>query len=123
MFATAAVSFEHLEGSLLPAGENYFVIMTRGHQFDLQAQAFAMKAPAVYIGVMGSRTKTAMLTEQLLELGFSREALEAVHAPVGLGIGAETPAEIAVSIAAELIKIRNGHEKQKRELHRKEKTI
>ncbi|WP_125140748.1 XdhC family protein [Clostridium transplantifaecale] len=106
-FGTAVVSFDKLEGCLFPAAENYFVIMTRGHVFDLQAQAFAMKSPAAYIGVMGSRKKKAYLTEALLKAGFSREELDFVHAPIGLDIGADTPAEIAVSIAAELIQVRS----------------
>ena len=106
-FDTAVVSFDKLEGCLFPAAENYFVIMTRGHVFDLQAQAFAMKSPAAYIGVMGSRKKKAYLTEALLKAGFSRKELDFVHAPIGLDIGAATPAEIAVSIAAELIQIRS----------------
>lgn len=106
-FGTAVVSFDKLEGCLFPAAENYFVIMTRGHVFDLQAQAFAMKSPAAYIGVMGSRKKKAYLTEALLKAGFSRKELDFVHAPIGLDIGAATPAEIAVSIAAELIQIRS----------------
>ncbi|WP_294148370.1 XdhC family protein [uncultured Clostridium sp.] len=104
---TAVVSFDKLEGCLFPAAENYFVIMTRGHVFDLQAQAFAMKSPAAYIGVMGSRKKKAYLTEALLKAGFSRKELDFVHAPIGLDIGADTPAEIAVSIAAELIQVRS----------------
>lgn len=106
---TAAVSFKHLEGCLFPAAEHYFVIMTRGHLYDFQTQAFAMglDSPVSYIGVMGSEKKTAELRERLTELGFSREALDLVNAPVGLPIGAETPAEIAVSIAAQLIQVRS----------------
>ncbi len=106
-FNTSVVSFDKLDGCLFPAAENYFVIMTRGHVFDLQAQAFAMKSPAAYIGVMGSRKKKAYLTKELLKAGFSRAELDFVHAPIGLDIGAATPAEIAVSIAAELIRVRS----------------
>lgn len=111
-FGTAAVSFDRLANCLFPAAENYFVIMTRGHSFDLQAQAFAMRSSSVYIGVMGSRKKKAILSEKLRGMGFSQEELVQIHAPIGLDIGAETPAEIAVSIAAELIAVRNNRRKE-----------
>ena len=124
-FGTAVVSFDHLEESLYPAAGNYFVIMTRGHIFDLQAQACAMRSPSLYIGVMGSRKKKSVLTQKLLNMGFRTEELECVHAPIGLNIGASTPAEIAVSIAAELIAVRSGlnqtnitQEKKKQEENR-----
>ena len=117
--------FDHLEESLYPAAGNYFVIMTRGHIFDLQAQACAMRSPSLYIGVMGSRKKKSVLTQKLLNMGFRTEELERVHAPIGLNIGASTPAEIAVSIAAELIAVRSGlnqtnitQEKKKQEENR-----
>lgn len=106
-YKTIAVSFDRLEKKLYPATENYFVIMTRGHLSDLQAQAFALKTPSLYIGVMGSRKKRDLLSEKLLEMGFTQEDLRRVHAPIGLDIGAETPAEIAVCIAAELILVRS----------------
>lgn len=116
---TAAVSFEHLKGCLFPAAEHYFVIMTRGHLYDFQAQAFVMglDRPGTYIGVMGSKKKTKELREKLMKLGFSREALDLVSAPVGLSIGAETPAEIAVSIAAQLIQVRCKTRKKRRLQH------
>lgn len=59
-----------------------------------------------YIGIMGSRSKIRVVTEKLLEDGFTREEIEGCHMPIGTAIGAETPAEIAVSIAGELIHIR-----------------
>lgn len=112
---TAAVSFDHLEGCLFPAKEHYCVILTRGHKYDFQSQAFVMglAPPAAYIGVMGSKKKTVELREKLMGLGFSKEELDLVHAPIGLPIGAETPAEIAVSIAAQLIQVRCNRRKQK----------
>jgi xanthine dehydrogenase accessory factor len=96
--------------------EDYVVIVTRGHAFDFQAEAFALSTEAGYIGVIGSRTKLAFVSERLKnEEGFKPEEIAAprVHAPIGLPIKSKTPAEIAVSIAAELIlergkKINNG---------------
>lgn len=88
--------------------EDWVVIMTRGHKDDLLIQSQVMKAPARYIGVIGSRQKTAAVTAKLREMGFSDADFERVWAPIGLPIRSETPAEIAVSIAAQLILERAG---------------
>lgn len=93
--------------------DDYVVIMTRGHQDDLLIQAQVMRTPVRYIGVIGSRQKTAALTAALREMGFTDADLARVHAPIGLPIRSETPAEIAVSITAQLILVRAGGEKQK----------
>ena len=89
--------------------DDFVVIVTKGHQWDFQAQAFALKSPAAYIGVIGSKQKHAVIEEQLLAAGFSPGQIHAprVHAPIGIKIGSKTPAEIALSIAAELVKVRN----------------
>jgi len=78
-------------------------IMTRGHKSDLEGQAFALRSPAAYIGVIGSRRKIAETNEKLRALGFTDEQIARIITPIGLSIGAVTPAEIAVSIAAQLI--------------------
>lgn len=85
---------------------DFIVIMTRGHQYDYLVQKQALKTKAGYIGVMGSRNKIRVVTEKLLEDGFSEEEIRRCHMPIGLAIQAETPAEIAVSIAGQLIQIR-----------------
>lgn len=89
-------------------GDDYVVIMTRGHKDDLLIQSQVMRAPARYIGVIGSRRKTAAVTAALREMGFREEDFCRVHAPIGLPIRSETPAEIAVSVAAQLILERAG---------------
>lgn len=89
-------------------GEDYVVIMTRGHKDDLLIQSQAMRSPARYIGVIGSREKTAAVTAALREMGFAEEDFHRVHAPIGLPIRSETPAEIAVSVTAQLILVRAG---------------
>jgi len=66
----------------------------------------ALRTKAAYIGMIGSRTKRDLTFQALLDEGFTKADLERVHSPIGLSIKAETPAEIAVSIAAELIEIR-----------------
>ena len=82
---------------------DFVVIMTRGHQSDYEVLTQALASPAPYIGVIGSRKKIAASKERLLKDGFSLKQLERIHWPIGLAIRAKTPAEIAVSIAAELI--------------------
>lgn len=90
---------------------SYLVIVTRGHLHDKEVLVQALRTPARYVGMIGSRRKRDMIYAKLLEEGFSRGDLSRVHCPVGLAIGAETPEEIAVSIVAELIQVRAGAEK------------
>ncbi len=90
-----------------PADESsYLVIVTRGHIHDKTVLSQALRTPAKYIGMIGSRRKRNMIYDALLKEGFTKDDIGRVHAPIGLDIGAETPEEIAVSIVAELIKIR-----------------
>jgi len=104
--------FEHIEKSVTLTERDFAVIVTRGHEWDCEAWAFALDSPAAYIGVIGSKTKHEFVKARLRERGFDTAAIGAsrVHAPIGINIKSETPAEIAVSIAAELISSRaNSH--------------
>jgi xanthine dehydrogenase accessory factor len=95
---------------------SYIVIATRAHQGDEQALELALKTPARYIGLLASRKKRDTIFSHLLAKGIPQESLDRVHSPVGLEIKAETPEEIAISIAAEMIKKKRTHalpEKQK----------
>lgn len=83
--------------------EDYIVIMTRGHQGDYELLEQSLRTPAGYVGVIGSRHKIAATNKRLSEAGISDDDIARIHTPIGLPIGAETPAEIAISIAAELI--------------------
>lgn len=94
------------ERALSIGAEDYVCIMTRGHKDDMLCQAFALRTPARYIGVIGSRKKTAAVNALLREQGFTDGDLSRITTPIGLPIGAQTPAEIAVSIAAQLIQVR-----------------
>jgi xanthine dehydrogenase accessory factor len=96
-----------LEGVAL-GPDSYVVIVTRGHLFDKEVLAQVLKQKVTYVGMIGSRHKRATIYQALEEEGFSRGELSAVYSPIGLDIGAETPEEIAVSIAAELIAARAG---------------
>lgn len=89
---------------------SHLVLVTRGHKYDyeaLRSLLLGREEPA-YVGMVGSRRRVRAAFEQLKAEGVPAERLARVHAPIGLDIGAETPAELAVCIAAELIKARRG---------------
>ena len=86
--------------------ETYVVIATRGHQHDVVLAGQLVPRPLRYLGMLGSRRKVALTAKVLREWGLTDEAIEHVHAPVGLSIGADTPEEIAVSVVAEMISVR-----------------
>lgn len=95
--------FSDISASVDIMEEDYVIIMTRGHSYDFIVQAQVMRLSPLYIGVIGSRTKIANISQKLLEQGFSQKEINSIHTPIGIKIKAETPAEIAISIAAELI--------------------
>lgn len=86
--------------------EDYAVVMTRGHEFDFILARQLLKTEAHYIGVMGSKQKIAVQIRRLKESGFSMEEINRINMPIGLKIKAETPAELAISVAGELIEKR-----------------
>lgn len=98
--------FDKLDGKFEIRENDYVVAMTRGHMGDLDVQKFALKTPAYYIGVVGSKSKTAAVNEKLREAGYTEEDISRVTTPIGIKIHSETPAEIAISIAAQLIEQR-----------------
>lgn len=88
---------------------SYIVIVTRGHRYDTAClyAVLSRRESCAYVGMMGSRRRTAIVKEQMEKMGIDRAKIEQVHAPIGLAIGAETPEEIAVSIMAEIVKVKN----------------
>jgi len=86
----------------------YVVIVTRGHRADLESLRAVLVKTWRYAGLIGSKRKVRLLTEQVLADGYDRVRVESVHTPIGLDIGAETPEELAVSIAGELVAVRRG---------------
>ncbi len=86
--------------------ETYCVIVTRGHLHDKTVMENIMTRPTRYIGMIGNRRKRNMIYDALRKQGIEDERLKQVHSPIGLNIGAETPEEIAISIAAELVQVR-----------------
>ena len=105
---TVTGDFTELSAQITVRAADYAVIMTRGHQADFEVLRQVLQTDASYIGVIGSKHKIAATNQRLLEAGIPPSALSRVHTPIGLPIGAETPAEIAVSVAAELIAHRAG---------------
>jgi len=99
---------EELAGSFDIDDRYHIVIATRGHEYDEAILRRVVREPAAYIGLVGSRRKVATLFEHLLSEGLPRELLAKVHAPIGLDIGAVSPEEIALSIMAEIVMVREG---------------
>jgi len=104
---------------LEPDESSWIVIVTRGHHLDKDALKAALETNAAYIGMIGSPSKVRRIFKDLLTEGIARERLEQVHAPIGLDLGGETPDEIALSIAAEMLMIRKkGSGSSLKTLHR-----
>lgn len=101
-------SFDDAMRDLTIDEESYLVIVTRGHVHDKTVLGQALRTRARYIGMIGSRKKRDATYEVLAREGFTTRDLARVHSPIGLSIGAETPEEIAMSIAGELIAARAG---------------
>jgi xanthine dehydrogenase accessory factor len=98
--------FEKCFNQLLIDDTSYVVIVTRGHLYDGFVLKQAVKTKARYIGMIGSKKKIRTLYQNLMEEGIAKDTLARVYAPIGIDINSETPEEIAVSIVAELIKVR-----------------
>ena len=99
-------SYERAFQELKPNASSYLLIVTRGHKDDMRVLAWAVRTDARYIGMIGSKRKVLSVYKALEKEGYSTAEFDRVHAPVGLDIGALSPEEIAVSIAAELIAVR-----------------
>ena len=84
------------------------VVLAHDPKFDYPALAAALRSEARYIGAIGSRGTIRQREEALLEMGFAPEQLSRIHGPIGLDIGAQTPAEIALAIMAEVVAALNG---------------
>ncbi len=106
VFDVICAPFTHMKEKLQVTHEDEIVIMTRGHVNDLITLQFALETPAYYIGLIGSRSKIHYTRDRLLEQGFTPQDFARVHTPIGIPILAETPMEIAVSVAAEMIRCR-----------------
>jgi xanthine dehydrogenase accessory factor len=93
----------------IPEGQGtYVIIATPQHSADESVLRQLVGKRLRYLGMLGSTTKVRQIMANMREDGFSEEELSSVRSPVGLPIGSHTPAEIAISIAAEIIKVKNG---------------
>jgi xanthine dehydrogenase accessory factor len=101
-------SIAELPSRLVLTPWTYLVLTTRGVDVDVPGLPALLETPTAYLGVIGSRRRWAEARKQLLAAGISEEKLSRVHTPIGLDIHAETPEEIAVSIMAEIIGLKNG---------------
>ena len=110
--ADAVLCLPFVEGlAQIPGGqEAYFVVVTRAHSCDIACLRSILQKPAAYVGMMGSRKRAALVHTQLAELGLPQERIDALHAPIGLSIGAKTAQEIALSILAEIVSVKNSRQ-------------
>lgn len=97
---------EHLSPDDLPGPEDCALLMSRSHGLDLTLLRAILPAEPAFLGVLGSRKKGAFLRSALAAEGFSQAALDRIVLPVGLPLGGETPEEIALSVAAQLVQFR-----------------
>lgn len=98
--------------SRIPGGsDTYFLVVTRGHRYDGICLTSIFQKERAYVGMMASRKRGILLKKKLIDEGIPKEQVESLYTPVGLSIHAETPEEIAVSILAELIMVKNSIKK------------
>lgn len=100
-------SFEKALEEIEGGQQTYFVVMTRGHRYDEVCLKMILKKSYAYTGMMASRGRAARMRTLLLEQGFSQEKIEEIHTPIGLSIHAKTPEEIAISVIAQMIEVKN----------------
>jgi len=103
-----AAEYEEVFPRLAINETSYLIIVTRGHRDDMRVLKLALGTPARYIAMIGSKRKVLNVARELEKEGVERAALERIFAPMGLDIGAISPEEIAISVAAEMIAVRRG---------------
>ncbi len=99
-------SFESALDKILGDKSTFFIIVTRGHRFDQLCLENIIQKESAYVGMMGSKVRVKRVFNELEKKGIEREKLDQIYSPIGLKIGAETPAEIAVSIIAQMIEVK-----------------
>lgn len=100
-------SFENGLSQTEGSKDTYFVIVTRGHRYDMICLRSIIGKDNAYIGMMGSKVRIRQVMDTLSAEGIDKDILDNVHSPIGLSIGAQTPEEIAVSVMAEIIQVKN----------------
>ncbi len=112
-YPQATFIYSHIDQALEELSNHpnlHVALVTRGYRFDLDALTALLNRdlPCAYIGMIGSERRVMQVYEQTKQMGISADKLKSIYAPIGLDIGALTPAEIAISIGAELIMLRRG---------------
>jgi xanthine dehydrogenase accessory factor len=105
-FEIHAEEYEEVFPKLVINETSYIIIVTRGHRDDMRVLKLALATPARYLAMIGSKRKVINVIRELRKEGIPQEAFERIHAPMGLDIGAISPEEIAISVAAEMIAVR-----------------
>jgi len=100
-------SYEEIAGHIESAPNVYVVVMTLGYAYDKIVIQHLIDKEFKYFGVLGSKAKMATLMKELKSDGYDEEKLKRIHAPIGIPINSRTPEEIAISIAAEIIAVKN----------------
>ena len=100
--------YEELAGRIDSGSHHYIVIMTFGYRTDAVALRALIDKNSRYLGLLGSKAKTGKMLEDFRKEGFDETLLKRIHAPVGIPIRSQTPEEVAISIAAEIIQVKNG---------------
>jgi xanthine dehydrogenase accessory factor len=108
--------YEDIFPQLLVNESSYIVIVTRGHRDDMRVLKWAAGTPARYVSMIGSKRKVINVVKELEKEGIPRASLERIFAPMGLEIGAISPEEISISVAAEMIAVRRNAEGEWRSL-------
>jgi len=111
-----AEEYEEVFSKLAVHESTYLIIVTRGHRDDMRVLRWAAATPARYVAMIGSKRKVISVVKELEKEGLSREQLARIYAPMGLEIGAISPEEIAISVAAEMIAVRRNPKSAWREL-------
>lgn len=101
------IDFEHILDTVTPTENDYICIITRGHAYDFKTAEQLLLKPHAFIGSIGSKHKAKSMNEYLLSQGMTENDLMQLHCPIGLPVGNDTPAEIAISIAAQIIQVKS----------------
>ncbi len=101
------IDYKKIGDYILEGNSSYVIIMTNNHTHDKDVLSLLLRKKVKYLGMMGSKEKVASIKKQLRIGGFTNNEFSHLHAPIGISIKSETPDEIAVSIAAEIIRVKN----------------
>ena len=91
--------------------DTYFVVVTRGHQWDKECIREILKKPYAYVGLMGAKRRVGFVLDAIRNEGYDEKKIDEIYSPIGLDINSETPVEIAISIFAEIISVKNAKNK------------